>query len=183
MTTGSREVRDSDVGSAKLFQTRSTIAQVLRTRPAGQAAKFFVVAEQPSTHVQELESCTSEILLKALRDVSCGAKKACEHELKVRIATNDRLAANMNVERDLCRERGPGWLEMHASHASCDVHPVSPMQSGSLDYLVSRLVQLSLPHRRSGHMKRFRACARTIVESKLTLLQGACCAEAADYLS
>ena len=67
VTTGSREVRDSDVGRAKLLQTRSRIAQVLRTRPeAVQAAKFFVVAGHPLTHVQELESCTSEILLKAL---------------------------------------------------------------------------------------------------------------------
>ena len=40
------------------------------------------------THVQELESCTVEILLKALRDVSRVPKEACEHELKVRIATS-----------------------------------------------------------------------------------------------
>ena len=32
VTTGSRDVRGSDVGSAKLFETRSRIAQVLRTR-------------------------------------------------------------------------------------------------------------------------------------------------------
>ena len=52
VTTGSREVRDCDVGRAKLLQTRSRIAQVLRTRPvAGQAAKFFVVAGHPLTHV------------------------------------------------------------------------------------------------------------------------------------
>ena len=52
VTTGSREVRDSDVGSAKLFQTRSRIAQVLRTRPEGeQVAKFFIVAGHPLTRV------------------------------------------------------------------------------------------------------------------------------------
>ena len=55
VTTGSREVPDSDVGSAKLFQTRSRIAQVLRTRlEAAQAAKFFVVARHPLTHVQKV---------------------------------------------------------------------------------------------------------------------------------
>ena len=55
---------------------------MLRTRPeAGQAAKFFVVAGHPLTHAQELESSTSEILLKALRDVSCVLKEACEHEV------------------------------------------------------------------------------------------------------
>ena len=75
VTTGSRDVRDSDVGSATLFQTRWRIAQVLRTRPeAGQAAKFSAAARHPLTHVQELESCTSEILLKALR-VSKGGKR------------------------------------------------------------------------------------------------------------
>ena len=60
------------------------------------------------------------------------------------------------------------------------------MQSRSLDHVkdfVSRLVHLSLSLRMSGHMKRFRACMRTVVESKLTLLQGACSAEAADYRS
>ena len=102
-TTGFREVRDSDVGSAKLFQTRSRISQVLRTRPeAEQAAKFFVVAGHPLTHAQELESCTSEILLNTLRDVSYMPKEACDHELKVRIATSDRLAANMEAERESC---------------------------------------------------------------------------------
>ena len=45
----------------------------------------------------------ASILLKALRDVSCVLKEACEHELNVRIATSDRLAANMKAE--LCRER------------------------------------------------------------------------------
>ena len=83
VTTGSREVRDSDVGVANLFQTRSRIAQALRTRPeAGQAAKFFVVAGHLLMHVQELWSCTSEILLKTLRDVSCVPKETCEHALK-----------------------------------------------------------------------------------------------------
>ena len=60
------------------------------------------------------------------------------------------------------------------------------MQSRSLDLVkdfMLRLVHLSLSLRMSGHMKRFRACMRTIVESKLTLLQGACSAEAADYRS
>ena len=60
------------------------------------------------------------------------------------------------------------------------------MQSRSLDHvkdLVSRLVHLSLSLRMSGHMKRFRGCMRTVVESELTLLQGACSAEAADYPS
>ena len=38
VTTGSREVRDSDVGRAKLLQTRSRIAQVLRTRPEAGAS-------------------------------------------------------------------------------------------------------------------------------------------------
>ena len=65
VTTGSREVRDSDVGSAKLFQARSRIAQVLRTRPeAGQAAKFFVVAGHPLTHVQELVSALLRFCLR-----------------------------------------------------------------------------------------------------------------------
>ena len=163
VTTGSREVRDSDVGSAKLFQTRSRIAQVLRTRPeAGQAAKFFVVAGHPLTHVQELESCIFEILLKALRDVSCVPKEACEHELKVRTATSDTLAANMKAEKELCRERGPGWLHLHASR---DAHRVSTMQSRSLYHvkdLVSRLVHLSLSLRMNEHKKRFRACMRGI---------------------
>ena len=105
--------------------------------------------------------------------MSCVPKEACEHELNVRIATSDRLAANMNAARELCRERGP-------------VHRVSTIQSRSLDHvkdLVSRLVHLSLSLRMSGHMKLFRACMRTVVESKLTLLQGACGAEAADYRS
>ena len=144
---------------------------MLRTRPeAEQAAKFFVVPGHPLTHVQELESCTSEILLKALRDVSCVPKEACEHEIKRKIATSDRRAANMKAERELCRERGPGWLRLHAS---CDVHRVSTVPSRSLDHvkdLVSRLVHLSLSLRMSGHMKRVRACVRTVVESKLTLL-------------
>ena len=47
-------------------------------------------------------------MLEALRNVSCVPKEACEHALKERIATSDRLAANMNAERELCRERGPG---------------------------------------------------------------------------
>ena len=64
------------------------------------------------THVQELESCTSEILLKSLRDVSCVPKEACEHELEVRIATSDRLAANVKAEKELCRERVPGLLHL-----------------------------------------------------------------------
>ena len=150
---------------------------MLRTRPeAGQAAKFFVVAGHPLTHLQELESCTSDILLKALRDVSCVPKEACEHELEVRIVMSDRLAANMKAERELCRERGPGWLPLRAS---CDVHRVSTLQSRSLDHvkdLVSRLVHLSLSLCMSEHVKRFRACMRTVVE-------GACSAEAADYRS
>ena len=77
-------------------------------------------------------------------------KEACEHELKVIIATSDRLAANMKAERELCRERGPGWLHLHAI---CDVHRVSTMQSRSLGHvkdLVSRLVHLSLSLRMSG---------------------------------
>ena len=49
--------------------------------------------------------------------------------------------------------------------------------------LVSRLVHLSLSLRMSGHTKWFRACMRTVVESKLTLLHGACSAKAADYCS
>ena len=86
---------------------------------AGQAAKFFVVAGHPLTHVQELESPTSEILLKALRDVSCA-----QGGMRTRGAS-DRLAVNMKAERELCRERGPGWLQLHVR---CHVHRVSTMQ-------------------------------------------------------
>ena len=114
---------------------------------------------------------------------SCVPKEACEHELKVRIATSDKLVANMKAERELCRERGPGWLHLHAI---CDVHRASTMQSRSLGHvkeLGSRLVHLCLPLRMSGHMKWYRACMRTVVESKLTLLHGACRAKAADYCS
>ena len=114
--------------------------------------------------------------------MSCVPKEACEHELKVRIATSDKLVANMKAERELCREKGP-WLHLHAI---CDVHRVSTMQSRSLGHvkeLVSRMVHLSLSLRMSGDMKWFRACMRTVVESKLTLLQGACSAKAADYRS
>ena len=49
----------------------------------------------------------------------------------------------MKVERELCRERGPVWLHLHAS---CDVDQGSTMQSRSLDHvkdLVSWLVHLS----------------------------------------
>ena len=115
--------------------------------------------------------------------MSCVPNEACEHEFKVIIATSDRLVANMKVERELCRERGPGWLHLHAI---CDVHRASTMQSRSLGHvkeLGSRLVHLCLPLRMSGHMKWYRACMRTVVESKLTLLHGACRAKAADYCS
>ena len=47
------------------------------------------------------------------------------------------------------------------------------MQSRSLDYvkdLVSWLVHLSLSLRMSGHMKRFRVCMRTVVESRCVRL-------------
>ena len=130
-----------------------------------------------------MESCTSEILLKGLRGVSCVPKEAREDALKVRIATSDRLPANMKAERQLCRERGPNWSHLHAS---CGVRRVSTVQSKSLDHvkdLVSRLAHLSLSLRMSGNMQRLRACMRTIVDSKLTRMQGACSAEAADHRS
>ena len=57
--------------------------------------------------------------------------------------------------------------------SGCDVHRVSTMQSKFLDRALSL--------RMSGHMKRLRVCMHTIVESNVTLQQGARGAEAADW--
>ena len=180
VTTGSREVRDSDLGSAKLFQTRSRIAQ-LRTRPeAGQVAKFFVVAGHPVTRAQELECSTSVLLLKKLRGVSCVPQGRMRTGPQSKNCHQRPTANIVKAERVLCRGRGPSWLHLHAS---CEVHRVSTMQSRFLDHvkdLVSRSMHLSLSLRMSGHMKRFRACMRTVVESEVDAVAG-CSGEAAGF--
>ena len=94
-------------------------------------------------------------------------KDACEHALKVSIATSAQLGSQHESRKGVVpRER----FRLVAS--GCDVHRVSTMQSKSLDRALSL--------RMSGHMKRLRVSMHTIVESNVTLQQGARGAEAAD---
>ena len=101
LSLGSASINLASHHCIQSLALRSGLAPILFLE-AAQAAKFFVVVRHPLTHVQELESCTSEILLKALRDVSCVPTKACQHALKIRISTTQRRSCAASVGQVGC---------------------------------------------------------------------------------
>lgn len=100
-----------------------------------------------------------------------------------RAATSDRLAANLKAETQLVADRGERWASLQAP---CDIHNLCGAQTKSLVGVattITKLIHLSLSLRMSGHMKRFRACLRSVVRMKLVLLPGKASAEAHEYRS
>ena len=169
-----KTILGSDSGPSKLFQTSAQVAMLLKQQEVheGGASKYLFVTGRPLTCIQLLETSSAEILKAALQASSSVSVAANAFQFKVRVATSDRLAANLKAERQLSLDRGADWL---ALQSPCDVHCVSGARTKTfalLDGFISLMVNLSLSLRLSGNMIRFRACVRGVVASRLKIMRG-----------
>ena len=174
-------VVSKDNSVLKLFQTRATVGVVLRHQlPDQEEPTYVFLYGRPLTWVQTLESTSAAALLEALLRCSFAPNSADDFDMRVRVVSSDRLAANMKAERDLIAGR-PGWLLLHSG---CGVHDVATAQSKTwelLSKLVSDLVNFSLSLRCGGNMKRFRSCLESLIAGRLRIVHGSAPPRAAMY--
>ena len=93
----------SDSGPTKIFQTTATVIMLLRQDNVepGQAANYYIVVARPLSSLQFVDASSGEVLHAALRASSSVSAAANQFLMKVRVATSDRIAANMKTERQL----------------------------------------------------------------------------------
>ena len=164
----------SDSGPTKIFQTTTTVVMLLKQDnvEAGQAANYYIVVARPLSSLQFVDASSGEVLHAALRASSSVSAAANQFLLKARVATSDRLAANMKAERQLVADRGSSWLSLQSP---CDVHCVSGAQGKTfalIPEVLASMVNFSLSLRVSGNMARFRSCLRAVVATRLKIMQG-----------
>lgn len=169
-----KQVVATSVGPTKLFQARSGIYMLMQAKAKADSERpeFYLFSGHPLTWVQALESCTGEILQKALEDLSCVPAASGAFRLQVRASTKDRLAANNKAERGLSAARGEKWLSLASD---CDAHSIFGSQSKSMELLsdcISKMVHLSLSLRMSNQMARFRACLEGVVRKRIKIISG-----------
>lgn len=178
-----KAILGEDNGPSKLFQCVSSVGLLAHVNPTDEEpkGKYVFITGSPLTWIQYLETSTAEVLKEALRNFSCTSQFAEQFGFKVRLAVSDSLKSNIKAERSMAAERGPTWSSLTLE---CEVHKVAGVQTKTLGLLeeeVSLMVNLSLSLRLAGNMKRFRACLRRVVASRLKILDGAATIEATAY--
>ena len=172
----------SETGPAKLFQSATTIVQLLKKPKIGdEPDSYSMVSTRPATWIQTLGSSSAEVLKAALEAVGPVSRASSAFSLKVRGACSDKLAANLKAERGVVDGRGADWVGLQSP---CDVHIVASSQSKTYDLsgdFVSGMINLSLSLRLSGNMKRLRACVKQVVLSSLVILTRPASVAAAEY--
>ena len=160
---------------AKLFQTESTFAMLLKIRD-GASSEFFAVHGCGLNHLQILERTTAEVLSAALAQTSGVSRHIddIDFKLRVRACTTDKYSANMAAEKQLVKSRGSTWTNVHFT---CDVHTLSVSMGKTFAFAFAEEQIVGLIHAvlsivSAGYMRRWRKCIQADIEERVDIRIG-----------
>lgn len=156
----------SDVAVAKVFQTRTSFACIVRI-----GVRLVTMRGGTATWLQVLDRTTAEIMHRALCATRCDSPSVEQFATKLALVSTDSYSANMRLE-SFTREGSAGWGMLHLG---CHLHKIATCHSktfGLVEGVISGAIRYSLSLRVGSAMRGFRAALRQILLERLVILRG-----------
>ena len=153
----------------KFLQSRQRFGMLLQSSIG--LIKLFGTFNVP---LQILERTTAGVIKQALVENAAVSPWANRFQCKVRASCTDRAPENYLAEQAIVQEREGEWLYCHTD---CEVHKTATCFQKTFAALlpdqISGLLHLSLSLQKGSSLTLFRQALRTVIRTRLVILQGA----------